>query len=133
MDKSELSEEEYARRKADAIAYRNKKRYSDIFVLCASIFLVLETMVILLALMVPIFAIFSYVIPRFGDTTGVLMLFEVLKMVAFVGGLLLGFFIFRKVINYVIRKKHLEDKLTENVKSHYLKKTKKEREMELRR
>ena len=61
------------------------------------------------------------------------MVFEVLKMVAFIGGLFLGFLVFRKVINLFIRKKHLEDKLTENVKSHYLKKTKEEREMELRR
>ena len=133
MDKSELTDEEYKKRKADSIAFRNKKRYSDIFVLCASIFLIFETMLILLVLMIPLFALFSYLIPRLGDSTGVLMIFEVLKMVAFIGGLILGFMIFRKVTNFVIRKKHLEDKLTENVKSHYMKKTKEEREMELRR
>ena len=133
MDKSELTDEEYEKRKAESIANRNKKRYSDIFVLCASLFLIAETMVILLALMLPLFILFSYLIPRFGGTTGVLMIFEVVKMVGFVGGLILGFMIFRKVINWFIRKNHLEDKLTENVKSHYLKKTKEEREMELRR
>ena len=133
MDKSELTDEEYAKRKADSIAFRNKKRYSDIFVLCASIFLILETMLILLVFMIPLFALFSYLIPRFGDSTGVLMVFEVLKMIAFIGGLILGFLIFRKVTNFVIRNKHLEDKLTENVKSHYMKKTIEEREMELRR
>ena len=133
MEKGDLSEEEYNRRKQEVIAAQKKKNFSNIFVLCASLFLIIETMIILGILMVPLFAIFSHLIPRFNNSTAIGMAFAVTQMVFFVGGLILGFMLFRFVMNYIIRHYHLEDKLTESVKSHYLKKTKEEKEMELRR
>lgn len=133
MEKDDLSEEEYKARKEAVIAAQKKRNFSNIFVLCASIFLIVETMIILGILMVPLFAIFSHLIPRFNNSTAIGMAFAVTQMVFFVGGLILGFIIFRKVVNYIIRHNHLEEKLTDNVLSHYLKKTKEEKEMELRR
>ena len=133
MEKDDLSEEEYKARKEAVIAAQKKRNFSNIFVLCASIFLIVETMIILGILMIPLFAIFSHLIPRFNNSTAIGMAFAVTQMVFFVGGLILGFMVFRKVMNYIIRHNHLEEKLTENVLSHYLKKTKEEKEMELRR
>ena len=133
MEKEDLSEEEYNRRKAEVISSQKKRNFSNIFVLCASLFLIVETMIILGILMIPLFAIFSHLIPRFNNSTAIGMGFAVSQMVFFVVGLILGFIIFRKVMNYIIRHYHLEDKLTQNVLSHYLKKTKEEKEMELRR
>ena len=133
MDKSELSEEEYQERKKLLVEKQRKQNFSNIFVLCASIFLVVETMVILGLLMIPLFALFSRLIPAFNNSTAIGMVFAIVQMVLFVGGVFLGFFIFRKVINWVIKKYKLEDRLTDNVKSHYIKKTKEEKELELRR
>ena len=130
MEKGDLTDEEYKQRKLEAVKARNKKRYSDIFVLVSNICLIIGTLIIICVLMIPVIIIASHLNPA---STGHALLVEVLKMVAFIGGLFLGFFIFRKIINAIIRKNHLEDKLTESVKSHYLKKTKEEREMELRR
>ena len=133
MEKEDLSEEEYKARKEAVIAAQKKRNFSNIFVLCASIFLILETMIILGILMIPLFAIFSHLIPRFNNSTAIGMAFAVSQMVFFVGGLILGFMVFRKVVNYIIRHYKLQDRLTENVLSHYLKKTKEEKAMELRR
>ena len=130
MDKSELSEEEYKERKAAAVEMRNKKNFSNRFVLITNIFLIIGILAIIFILMLPVFAIFSHLDLT---STAIAMLFEVCKMVVFIGSLFLGFWIFRKVVNAIIRKNHLEDRLTEDVKKHYLKKTKEEREMELRR
>ena len=130
MDKSELTEEEYNERKNAAVERRNKKNFSNRFVLITNIFLIIGILAIIFILMLPVFAIFSHLDLT---STAIAMLFEVCKMVVFIGSLFLGFWIFRKVVNIIIRKNHLEDKLTEDVKKHYLKKTKEEREMELRR
>lgn len=130
MDKSELTEEEYKERKNAAVEKRNKKSFSNKFILLTNLFLIVETIVVIFVLMIPLFAIFSHLDL---SSTGIVMLFEVFKMFAFIGGLFLGFWIFRKVVNVIIRKNHLEDKLTDDVKNHYLKKTKEEKEMELRR
>lgn len=134
MDDSELTKEEYEEKKRRSIEIQKKKRFSNIFVLCASLFLIVETLIILCALMIPLFAIFSHIIPHFEDNATMIgMVFAVAQMVFFVGGLFLGFLIFRNVVNLVIRKNHWEDRLTDDVKSHYLKKTKEEKEMELKR
>ena len=130
MDKSELSDEEYKERKEALVANRNKKNFSNKFILLTNLFLIVEILVIIFVLMIPVFAIFSHLDLT---STGTAMLFEVCKMVVFIGSLFLGFWIFRKVVNAIIRKNHLEDRLTEDVKKHYLKKTKEEKEMELRR
>ena len=133
MDKSELSEEEYNKRKQEVIARQKKQSFSNAFVLGASVFLIIETMIILVLLMIPLFAVFSHLIPKFNNSTSIGMVFAILQMVFFVGGIILGFMLFRKVINWVIRKYKLEDRLTDSVKAHYIKKSKAEKEMELKR
>lgn len=130
MDKSELSEEEYKKRKQAAVDTRNKKSFSNKFILITNIFLIIETLAVIFILMIPVFAVFSHLNLA---STGIALLFEVFKMFAFIGGLFLGFWIFRKLVNVIIKKHHLEDKLTDDVKKHYMKKTKEQKEMELKR
>ncbi len=120
MDTPDLDEEEKARRKAESIAYRNKKRYSSIFMLCASVFEILES----LAIMFVMFFIAAFFIFRVFKATGPTgqVLFQVLMILIFISGLILGFLVYKKTVTWVIKKYKLEDKLLDEVLLHYTKK-----------
>lgn len=120
MDTPDLDEEEKARRKAESVAYRNKKRYSSIFMLCASVFEILES----LAIMFVMFFIAAFFIFKVFKATGPTgqVLFQVLMILIFISGLILGFLVYKKTITWVIKKYKLEDKLLDEVLLHYTKK-----------
>ncbi|MDD5929460.1 MAG: hypothetical protein PUC37_06595 [Spirochaetales bacterium] len=113
----ELDEEEKKRRK-EQIEYRNKKRNSNLFTFLATIFEIIET-----AVVVFLFIILSIIIIDKIDVAENVksILANVLFIASFFGGLFLGFFIFKKVVRFVICKFNLEDKLLDSITVHYLK------------
>ena len=113
----ELDEEEKRRRK-EQIEYRNKKRNSNLFTFIATIFEIIET-----AAIVFFFIILSIIIIDKINVSEKLqsIISSVLLIASFFGGLVLGFFIFKKLMGFVIRKFKLEDKLLVSITVHYLK------------
>ncbi len=113
----ELDEEEKRRRK-EQIEYRNKKRNSNLFTFIATIFEIIET-----AAIVFFFLILSIIIIDKINVSEKLqsIISSVLLIASFFGGLVLGFFIFKKLMGFVIRKFKLEDKLLDSITVHYLK------------
>ena len=128
---SDLDEKVKEQRKKDAVDYRTKKKNSNLFLFCGSIFEVVETILIIMVL----FIIFSFLMFRVFNATGDIgqKIFSIMTIVIFVGGLVLGFIVYKKVLGWVIEKFNLEDKLSKEVLDHYKKRTKEEKEAELRK
>lgn len=131
MDTPDYDEEERLRRKKEAVEYRTKKTRSTIFMLCASVFEIVETLILMLAL----FILTAFILFRVCDPNQhyVQVLFEVLSIVIFLGSMIGGFFIYKAVIRWVIKKFNLIEKLSDDVVSHYVKPTQNETEEKLRR
>ncbi|MBR1638545.1 MAG: hypothetical protein IJ688_04075 [Treponema sp.] len=127
----DLDEETRAQRKKEQIEYRNRKKTSTIFMLAASAFEIIETLVIIIAL----FVLMSFLVFKVLDANQpwVQLLFQISLIVIFIGGIVLGFFIYKKVMKWAIKKFKLEDILLDDVKRHYIKPTEDEIEMELKR
>lgn len=119
MNREDMDEFAYDKRKKDVVEYRVKKRNSTIFMCFASLFEVVETLIIIMLLF--IFVIFLFKVfdiqqnPQLQQT----LLPVLLSVFAFVGGMILGFIIYKKVIRWVIKKFNMEDKLLEDVLYHY--------------
>ena len=128
---SDLDEKVKEQRKKDAVDYRTKKKNSNLFLFCGSIFEVVETILIIMVL----FIVFSFLMFRVFNATGDIgqKIFSIMTIVIFVGGLVLGFIVYKKVLGWVIEKFKLEDKLSKEVLDHYKKRTKEEKEAELRK
>ena len=127
----DFDEETREKRKREQIEYRNKKRTSTIFMVIASIFEILET----LALMIVMFVILAFVMLKLlnPESQVVMVLFQIMSVVIFAGGMILGFLIYKKAVRWAIKKFNLEDALLDDVKRHYIKPAEKETEQELRR
>lgn len=125
---SDLDEKVKEQRKKDAVDYRTKKKNSNLFLFCGSIFEVVETILIIMVL----FIVFSFLMFRVFNATGDIgqKIFSIMTIVIFVGGLVLGFIVYKKVLGWVIEKFNLEDKLSKEVLDHYKKRTKEELEAE---
>ena len=128
---SDLDEKVKEQRKKDAVDYRTKKKNSNLFLFCGSIFEVVETILIIMVL----FIVFAFLMFRVFNATGDIghKIFSIMTIVIFVGGLVLGFIVYKKVLGWVIEKFNLEDKLSKEVLDHYKKRTKEEKEAELRK
>lgn len=134
MDYSNYDKAEQEKRKKDMIAYRNKKRYSSLFMTLASIFEIIETLIIMFILFF-ISAFFVFKVFGLTNQTGS-KIFSALLVVIFIGGLVLGFFVYKKAISWFIKKRNLEDKLLDEVLDHYVrdkKIAKEEKEARMRR
>ena len=120
MTESEQEERELLRKKE--IERRNKARNSRIFLLCGSLFEIAETLLVIVGLFVLfsvlIFKVFN--LPEEAAKT----IFQYSTIVSFVGGLFLGFMIYKRCARFVIEKFHLEDKLSNEVLGHYAKRDK---------
>lgn len=126
----ELDEAEKARRKNEEIAYRNKKRTSRMLVFFGSIFEVIETLFIIIVLFIGFAILFQKL---FGESQTAAKFFSVFTIIIFFGGLFLGFIIYRKLMQIVINKFNLRDKLTDEVLKQYDKKTREQMEEEMKR
>jgi hypothetical protein len=119
MDMSELSEEEKQERIKKELEFRAKKRNSRIFLLAGSIFEIVETIALIIALFL-LFIVLIIKVFHFKEQTAQ-TLYQISTVVSFIGGLILGFFIYRACANFVIEKFKLHDKLTDEVINHYSK------------
>ena len=84
------------------------------------VLMIFETLLVIVGL----FVFFSFLIFKVFKLPeeAARMIFQVSTIISFVGGLFLGFVIYRTCANFVIEKFNLSDKLTGEVLSHYSKK-----------
>ena len=120
MNMDNLDEEEKARHKQQQVEYRNKKRFSSIFLFIATIFEIIETFIIILLLIIGSVAITA----KFVDVNSALFsnILGIIIIVFSLGGLIIGFLIYKKAMGWAINKFNLKDKLLDDVTSHYIKK-----------
>lgn len=131
MIDEDLDEKVREQRKKDAIEYQNKKRNSYIFMLCASLFEIVETVLLIVVLFVVFMFFMIRVFHIQGDAATII--FQVMTVIIFIGGLILGFIIYRKVVQWAIEKFNLSEKVNENVLVHYKKMPKEDKESKLRK
>ncbi|MDY5916978.1 MAG: hypothetical protein SPJ55_01005 [Treponema sp.] len=127
MNMDNLNEEEKARHKQQQVEYRNKKRFSSIFLFIATIFEIIETFIIILLLIIGSIAITT----RFVDVNSALFsnILGIIIIVFSLGGLVIGFIIYKKAMGWAINKFNLKDKLLDDVTSHYIKKDENEEKL----
>ncbi|MDD6969600.1 MAG: hypothetical protein SPH83_08145 [Treponema sp.] len=127
MNMDNLNEEEKARHKQQQVEYRNKKRFSSIFLFIATIFEIIETFIIILLLIIGSIAITT----RFVDVNSTLFsnILGIIIIVFSLGGLVIGFIIYKKAMGWAINKFNLKDKLLDDVTSHYIKKDENEEKL----
>ena len=127
MNMDNLDKEEKARHKQEKIEYRNKKRFSSIFLFIATVFEIIETFLIILLLIIGSVAITT----RFVDVNSALFsnILGIIIIVFSLGGLIIGFIIYKKAMGWAINKFNLQDKLLEDVTSHYIKKNEEEEKL----
>ena len=118
IENADFSPEELERRKKDKIEFRIKKRNSTIFVLCSTVIQILETLIILAALL-------------FADLMISFKLFDLNKIEAgptilqlsffllFFVGLVLGFFAYKYTMYFIVTKFDLSSKLLDTTLEHY--------------
>ena len=99
MDMPDWEEEEKARRKKEIVEYRTKKTRSTIFMLCASVFEIAETLILMLGL----FLLMSFILFRLCDESqqAVQIAFQILSIVVFIGSMILGFIIYKLTIRAI--------------------------------
>lgn len=127
MNMDNLDEEEKARHKQQQVEYRNKKRFSSIFLFIATIFEIIETFIIILLLIIGSVAITA----KFVDVNSALFsnILGIIIIVFSLGGLIIGFIIYKKAMGWAINKFNLKDKLLDDVTSHYIKKDENEEKL----
>ena len=127
----EIDEKVEAQKKKDIIEFRNKKRTSRIFLFAVTIYEIVETILVVFLL----FLLSTFIISKlFGNNPELAQnAFSVAFVVVFIGGLVLGFIIFKKTVQWFIEKYKLEDKLTDEVLYHYKKQTKDDKEEAVKR
>lgn len=127
----DYDEESKAKRKKEQIEFRNKKRTSSIFMFFATIFEIIETLLLIILAYIALVFIISRVFPADSKVAGTI--FQIGTVVIFIGGMILGFLIYKKVVVFAIKKMKLEDKLSDDVLNHYIKKTDDEIKEELKK
>lgn len=127
MNMDNLNDEEKASHKQQQVEYRNKKRFSSIFLFIATIFEIIETFIIILLLIIGSIAITT----RFVDVNSALFsnILGIIIIVFSLGGLVIGFIIYKKAMGWAINKFNLKDKLLDDVTSHYIKKDENEEKL----
>ncbi len=122
MDMNDTDKEERLQRQKVELERRKKTRNSRLFLFFGSIFEIVETLAVILLL----FVFFSFLILRVFKLpeSAAQTIFQFSTIVSFIGGLFLGFIIYKRVARFVIEKFNLTDKLTNEVLGHYAKRDK---------
>ena len=115
----EIDEQERERRKNDQIEYRNKQKASNLFLFVGTI-----CEVGLCFGFVFLYFIISVIIVTKVPESAQQILYNILLIISFLGGLVTGFFIYRTLGRLVINKMNLKEKLREEVLNQF--KTRKE-------
>ena len=131
MDMTESDNSEREELKKLEIERRNKSRNSRWFLLLGSLFEIVETLLVILGL----FILFSFLIFKVFNLPeeAAKTIYQYSTIVSFLGGLFLGFVIYKRCARFVIEKFHLEDKLSNEVLGHYAKADKNKEEEALKK
>lgn len=122
MNYEELDEAEKERRKKEAVEYRTVKSRSNLFLFCATVFGIVETVIIIFALFLAQAFVYFRVLKL--TENGNMTVFSIILLVLFFVGIVTGHLLYVKVVRWVIKKWNLKDKLSKDLIDHY--KTKKE-------
>ncbi|MCR5254202.1 MAG: hypothetical protein K6C98_10890 [Treponema sp.] len=117
IENADLSPEEQERRKRDKIEFRNKQRASNIFVLASTLIQIIETLIILCALLWADLMIMFKVI-KIDNESGPTIL-QLSFFILFFVGLILGFFAYRFTMKFIITKFDLSNKILDSTLDHY--------------
>lgn len=131
MVQDEMDEKARELRKKQVVEFRNKKRNSNIFLFFGTIFEIIETFVVILLLFIGVVFLASRILPMTSQAAQ--HVYPILFIVIFIGGMVLGFKIYKRAVVFVIKKFDLEDKLTDDVLSHYCSDQKDQVEKELKK
>ena len=123
MDMTDEEKEERLARQKRELELKAKKRNSRLFLFFGSIFEIVET----LAVITLLFVFFSFLLFRVFklEPEAAKTIYQFSTIVSFVGGLFLGFVIYKSCANFVIEKFNLTDKLSNEVLGHYSKRAQK--------
>ncbi|MCQ2589454.1 MAG: hypothetical protein MJ179_03425 [Treponema sp.] len=119
MEDRELTPEE----KKMKIEAQKRKRNTNIFLFFTVIIQIVVTLAIIIGLFVVSIVLVSLIFGK--DNVWAVKIMNVLMFTEFIGGLILGFIVFSAIVRLIIRKFHLEDKLTKEVLDRYKKVEKK--------
>lgn len=119
MDMTDAEKEERLARQKKELELKEKRRNSRLFLFFGSIFEIVETLAVILLL----FVFFSFLIFRVFKLPeeAAKTIFQLCTIVSFIGGLFLGFVIYKTFANFIIEKFNLIDKLSNEVLGHYSK------------
>lgn len=110
----ELDEKEREKRKNDQIEYRNRQKTSNLFLFLGTVFEIVISMAFVL-----LYFIIAVVITSKFPESAQQITYNILMILAFLGGLVSGFFVYRFLGRLVIKKLKLEDKLREDVLNQF--------------
>lgn len=110
----ELDEKERQKRKNDQIEYRNRQKTSNLFLFLGTVFEIVISMAFVL-----LYFIIAVVITSKLPESAQQVTYNILMILAFLGGLVSGFFVYRFLGRLVIKKLKLEDKLREDVLNQF--------------
>ena len=117
IENADLSPEEQERRKRDKIEFRNKQRASNIFVLASTLIQIIETLIILCALLWADLMIMFKVI-KIDNESGPTIL-QLSFFILFFVGLILGFFAYRFTMKFIVTQFDLSNKILDSTLDHY--------------
>ncbi len=122
MEMTDAEKEERLARQKKELELKEKRRNSRLFLFFGSIFEIVETLAVILLL----FVFFSFLIFRVFKLPeeAAKTIFQLCTIVSFIGGLFLGFVIYKTFANFIIEKFNLIDKLSNEVLGHYSKRVK---------
>lgn len=126
MDMTEEEKQERLERQQKELERRTKARNSRLFLFLGSIFEIIETLAVILLLFV-FFSLLIFRVFQLPEATA-RTVFQFSTIVSFLGGLFLGFMIYKTCANFVIEKFNLTDKLSNEVLGHYSKRFRKAEE-----
>ena len=110
----EFDEKERERRKNDEIDYRNKQKISNLFLFIGTV-----CEIIISFLFVIIFFILSVLITTIIPESAQSIVYNILLILSFVGGIALGFFVYRALGRLIIEKSNLKTKLREDILNQF--------------
>ena len=113
-DLDELDEKEREKRKNDQIEYRKRQKASNLFLFLGTI-----SEIVLCFAFVMLYFILAIVIVAKIPESAQQITYNILLIIAFLGGLVSGFFVYRTLGRLVIKKMKLEDKLREDVLNQF--------------
>lgn len=115
MEEYELTPEQ---KKARIDATR-RRRNTNIFLFFTVIIQIVVTLAIIIGMFLISLVLVSLICGK--DNIWAPKIMQVLMFAEFIGGLILGFMVFSAIVRLIIRKFHLEDKLTQDVLNRYKK------------